>query len=135
MITVKLAHPKGEALINEAAALASSLTARWLGKDPNVTAVAVDVVPLQRWFVAGRALAESGQVGFFLEVRITDGTNTKDEKAKYIAETFAAFRGLLGADLHPESYVHVIDARGDAYGYGGTTQERRYIEKHPRAGT
>jgi len=29
--------------------------------------------------------------------------------------------------LHEESYVHVHDVRGDAYGYGGLTQERRYI--------
>jgi 4-oxalocrotonate tautomerase len=137
MITVKIAHPKAETLVNEAAALASTLTARWLGKDPRLTAVAVEVVPLQRWFVAGRALAESApgaQASFFLEVRITEGTNTKDEKAKYIAETFAAYRTLLG-ELHPESYVHVVDARADAYGYGGLTQERRYVEKHSREST
>ena len=131
MITVKMAHPKAETLINEAAALASSLTERYLGKDPKVTAVAVDVVPLQRWFVSGRPLAASAQASFFLEVRITEGTNTKDEKAKYIAEAFAAFRNLLG-ELHTESYVHVIEARADAYGYGGSTQERRYVEGHPR---
>ena len=37
---------------------------------------------------------------------------------------------LLG-EVSDESYVHVIDARGDAYGYGGKTQSRRYIESHP----
>jgi 4-oxalocrotonate tautomerase len=35
---------------------------------------------------------------------------------------------LLGP-LHEESYVHVHDVRGDAYGFGGLTQERRYIAR------
>jgi len=57
---------------------------------------------------------------------VVDGTNTKDEKAQYIAESFAAFGRLLG-DLHPESYIHVQDVRAEAYGFGGLTQEYRYI--------
>lgn len=132
MITLKISHPAGESLVAEAAALASSLTARLLGKDPKVTAVAVDVVAPERWFVAGRSLAEQRLASFFLEVRVTDGTNTKEEKATYVAEAFAAFRALLG-EVHSESYIHVIDARGDAYGYGGRTQERRFIEARLRA--
>jgi len=32
--------------------------------------------------------------------------------------------------LHEESYVHVHDVRDDAYGFGGLTQGRRYIEAH-----
>jgi 4-oxalocrotonate tautomerase len=60
-------------------------------------------------------------------VRISDGTNTKDEKARYVAEAFAAMGRVLGP-LEAESYVHVHDVRADAYGYGGLTQERRYVE-------
>lgn len=55
------------------------------------------------------------------------GTNTKDEKAQYVAECFAAFEQLLG-NLHEESYLHVQDVRAEAYGYGGQTQEFRYIK-------
>jgi 4-oxalocrotonate tautomerase len=29
--------------------------------------------------------------------------------------------------LHHESYAHVDEVKGDAYGFGGLTQERRYI--------
>jgi 4-oxalocrotonate tautomerase len=56
-----------------------------------------------------------------------DGTNTKDEKARYIAEAYAFFSQLLG-ELHPESYVYVQDVRAEAYGFGGKTQEYRYIK-------
>ena len=57
--------------------------------------------------------------------RITDETNTKDEKAVYIKEAFAGFARLLG-NLHEESYIHVLDVRAATYGYGGYTQEYRY---------
>jgi 4-oxalocrotonate tautomerase len=128
IINVKIAHPEGSSLIPRAAALATDLTARILGKDPKLTAVVVDNVPPSQWFVAGRSLAELGQASFFLEVRIVDGTNTKDQKAQYVAEVFGAFGELLGA-LHPESYVHVVEAIADAYGFGGLTQEHRYVKK------
>lgn len=128
IINIKIAHPEGEALIPKAAALAADLTARILGKDPKLTAVVVENVSPARWFVAGQSLAELGQASFFLEVRIVDGTNTKDQKARYVAEVFRGFGELLGA-LHPESYVHVVEAIADAYGFGGRTQEHRYVEK------
>ena len=55
---------------------------------------------------------------------MTDSTNTKDEKARYLAEVFAAMAKLIGP-LHEESYILVHDVRADAYGYGGLTQEHR----------
>jgi len=35
--------------------------------------------------------------------------------------------GELLGPLHNETYLHVDEVRGDAYGFGGLTQERRYI--------
>lgn len=55
-----------------------------------------------------------------------EGTNTKDEKPAYIAAMFKQMGELLGP-LHHESYLHVGEVRSDAYGFGGLTQERRYI--------
>jgi 4-oxalocrotonate tautomerase len=37
--------------------------------------------------------------------------------------------GKLLGPLHQESYVHVHDVRDDAYGFGGLTQGRRYVER------
>jgi 4-oxalocrotonate tautomerase len=34
--------------------------------------------------------------------------------------------GILGP-LHHETYLHVDEVKGDAYGFGGLTQERRYV--------
>jgi 4-oxalocrotonate tautomerase len=35
--------------------------------------------------------------------------------------------GELLGPLHHESYSHVDEVKGDAYGFGGLSQERRYI--------
>jgi 4-oxalocrotonate tautomerase len=115
-------------LARRIAAVLTDLTARILRKDPRVTSVAIDFVPTNQWFIAGEALAENGKTTVYFDVKITDETNTKDEKAAYIREAFAAFEHLLGK-LHEHSYIYVQDVRAAAYGYGGVTQEHRYHHK------
>ena len=110
----------------EIAAAVSDLTAEILRKDPKVTAVIVKPVDAADWFAGGKSLAEEGLASFWLDVHVSEGTNTKDEKAAYLAALFQRMGELLGP-LHEESYAHVHEVRGDAYGFGGLTQERRYI--------
>jgi 4-oxalocrotonate tautomerase len=106
------------------------LTSRILRKKPELTAVTIDYVPREHWYVGGKTLAEQKQNSFYFDIKIVDGTNTKDEKARYVAEAYAFFARLLG-ELHPESYVYVQDVRAEAYGFGGKTQEYRYIKAQP----
>jgi 4-oxalocrotonate tautomerase len=110
----------------EIASAVSDLTARILRKDPKVTAIIVKSVDGGDWFAGGQSLAEQSLASFWLDVHVSEGTNTKDEKADYLAATFRRMGELLGP-LHHESYLHVDEVRGDAYGFGGLTQERRYI--------
>jgi len=129
LITVTLSSPHAEMPAKAAvAAEVTRLSSTILNKDPKVTAIIVTTVPPEDWFCGGRSLAEQKLASVWLDIHITDGTNTKDEKAAFIAETYAAFGRLLGP-LHEESYVHVHDVRDDAYGFGGLTQGRRYIAR------
>lgn len=73
------------------------------------------------WCAANTSLAQQKLGAFWLDIRIADGTNTREEKAAFIAATFAKMNELIGP-LHSASYVHVNEVRGDAYGYGGVTQ-------------
>jgi 4-oxalocrotonate tautomerase len=110
-------------------AIASGLvevTARVLRKNPSVTAVAIDYTPPEHWIVGGKSLAQHGKASFWLDIKVVEGTNTKDEKAQYLFEIFALMGRILG-ELHAESYAFVHEVRADAYGFGGITQEHRYI--------
>ena len=108
--------------INE---LLLDLTHRILGKKKQVTAIAIEYVEPDCWFVGGKLLSEQDKNSFYFDIKITDETNTKDEKAQYIKEAFLGFERILG-NLHEESYIYVQDVRAASYGYGGKTQEYRY---------
>ena len=108
------------------AAEVNRLSATFLNNDPKVTAIIVQRVEAEDWFAGGNSLADQGLASVWLDIHVTEGNKTKDEKAKFIAEAFKSMGKLLGP-LHQESYIHVHEVRGDAYGYGGLTQERRYI--------
>ena len=126
ILDVKISAEPSRELITAVSETLLDLTTRILHKKRELTSIAIDFVPPQHWVVGGATLAEQRKRSFFLDIKIVDGTNTKDEKAAYVAAVFHGFARLLG-DLHEESYVHVHDVRADAYGYGGLTQEHRYV--------
>lgn len=123
---LNLSYAAADALpVAEVAATLTRLTVELLGKKESLTVVSINRVPLDHWFVGGQALAP-GQSGAVLEIRVTEGTNTKAQKAAFIREAFGALAARL-VDLHPASYVAIHDLRADAWGYSGETQEYRYI--------
>lgn len=128
LLNVTLSAAPDDALAAAVAETLSALTARILRKDPAVTAVCIAFVPPTRWFTGGVSLAAKGASSFSLDILVVDGTNTKDEKAAYLEAVFAAMARLLPG-LDPESYILVREVKADAYGYGGQTQERRYIAR------
>ena len=127
ILNVKVSARPSAELVKTISRTLLELTVRILRKNADLTAITIDFVDPEHWIVGGRSLAEHGKKSFYFDIKVVDGTNTKDEKAQYIAEAFAAFARILG-DLHPESYIYVQDVRGEAYGFGGLTQEYRYVK-------
>lgn len=125
ILTVKVSGRKSAARTRSIGEMLMERTTCILGKRHDLTAIAIDYVDHDAWFVGGQLLSESGKNSFYCDIKITDETNTKDEKAAYIKAVYEGFAQLLG-DLHEESYVYVQDVRAAAYGYGGRTQEFRY---------
>jgi len=131
MITVRYATPTARPeLVGQIAALAPRLAAEYLGKDPGVTSVLVEPADSANWFVAGTRLAEAGLSAFWLDIKITAGSNMKGETTAFVRAAFDGMAALLGP-LHEECYVLVHAADGHAYGYGGRTQEGRWAAAHP----
>lgn len=129
ILNVKISGPGNAALTREVTALLLDLTTRILGKRREVTAIVIDYIDPANWYVGGDVLAAQNKRSFYFDIKITDETNTKDEKARYLREAFAGFSRLLG-EVHEESYIHIEDVRAASYGFGGKSQEFRY--QHPR---
>ena len=125
ILNVKVSGTKSAETTKQITDLLLDITTRILKKKREVTAIAIDYVDRDCWMVGGKLLSEQGKNSFYFDIKVTDETNTKDEKAQYIKEAFEGFEKILG-DLHEESYVYVADVRATAYGYGGKTQEYRY---------
>lgn len=122
---IQISGPQDDTLARRVAETGTELTASLLGKQREHTAVVVDFISPAHWFISGRPLAGAHGRSYHWMVSITDETNTKREKADYLAAVHRAMDALLdGAAEH--SYAHVADLRGSAYGFGGRTQEHRY---------
>ena len=126
ILNVKISGSPDPETSQQVASLLVELTATILGKQRDITAVAIDYVPEDQWFVGGSLLSEQRKKSFYFDIKVTEGTNTKDDMARYVQEAFRGFEKILG-EIHPESYIYVQEVRGFAYGYGGLTQEHRYI--------
>lgn len=124
-ISLKLSGPRNPNLGQQAMVIINQLTATVLGKQPELMATTVEYIANEDWFIAGKPLSQAGGSAFHLVISITDETNTKKEKARFLLEVHSAMKKLL-PDLHDISYVYLIDARAAAYGYGGRTQEWRH---------
>lgn len=125
ILNVKVSGKKSAETTKQINELLLDLTHRILGKKKEVTAIAIDYVDHDSWFVGGHLLSEQDKNSFYFDIKVTDETNTKDEKAQYIKEAFEGFERILG-NIHEESYIYVQDVRAASYGYGGKTQEYRY---------
>lgn len=132
IITVKIASQKDETGIEKRiASFVVDASTNILRKKRDLTAVTVEHIDAQHWFVGGPSLAEQQKSSFWLDIKTVDGTNTKEEKAAFIAEIYRGMGELLGS-LHDESYVYVDEVHADAYGFGGKTQEYRYVANQLR---
>ncbi len=124
-LNVQISGQPDAPLARKVAGALTGLTRDILGKKPELTAVTVQFVPREQWLIDSTSLSERGGNAFDLSISITDETNTKQEKARYIREVFDALAALIGK-VDEKSYIHVHDVRAASYGYGGRTQEYRY---------
>jgi 4-oxalocrotonate tautomerase len=99
----------------------SKLSTDILGKRREVTAVVVEELWPGRWFIGDRG---PRQATAMLEMRITQGTNTAQEKEDFIAAAYEQLEQQLGP-LEEASYIVVQEVAATDWGYGGRTQAAR----------
>ena len=125
-LNLKLCGETSQERASLAAKCLTDLTAEILKKKRELTAVAVEFVAPSRWFIAGTSLGDQSLRSFYLDIKVTEGTNTKDEKAVYALRVFAGIEAIVGT-LAPASYIDIHEVRAEAWGYQGQTQEFRYV--------
>jgi 4-oxalocrotonate tautomerase len=113
------AEPSAE-LTARAVAVLTDLTVEVLGKERARTTVVVQYIAPAQWALGGTIPAR----GFYVEVKITSGTNARDDKARYVREVNRALQALLGGAA---GYVVVDEIAPDSWGHSGETQEVRYL--------
>jgi 4-oxalocrotonate tautomerase len=99
---------------------ASRLMAELMGKRREVTVVEV-VQPASAWFLAGAAITGSAA---YVDIKITQGTNSVAQKAHLLAE----FQRLLETELGPltaPAYVVIHEIPASDWGYDGLPQASR----------
>lgn len=114
-----LAEAERRYLQDEATRLAATL----LGKRPELTAVLVEEPPAGNWSIAARPLAAAA----YLEVTVTEGTNSAEEKERFVAAAHALLEEMAEGPLDPATYVVVREVPAESWGYGGRTQASRRI--------
>ncbi|MCW8915147.1 MAG: hypothetical protein OQK24_04745 [Magnetovibrio sp.] len=121
----------GQGNLDLSTAIASQLTqitATHLGKEHQVTAVAINYVDASDWFIDAQPVSTRKLRTFSLDIKVTAGTNTKSEIAAYQSLVFKEMTELLGA-IADESYIVVDEVPAPNWGFGGQTQECRSVAK------
>jgi len=83
-------------------------------RDPRVTAIIVKSADAADWFAGGKSLAEQSSRAT-ADIHITEGTNTRTRRRPISRHCSSAWASC-SAPLHNESYAHVDEVGGDAYG-------------------
>ncbi|WP_250536759.1 tautomerase family protein [Caballeronia sp. AZ10_KS36] len=86
-----------------------------------LVAVLVEQVPAKSWTVGGEPVACAAQV----DAIVSAGTNTAEEKARFVREANALLKSVIGSRLSEVSYVVIHEAPKDSWGYDGLTQAYR----------
>ncbi|BEU98184.1 tautomerase family protein [Acidovorax sp. DW039] len=123
-LVLKLTPLQNPERYRQLAVALTDLTVRVLGKRREVTAVVIDDLPAARWHIGAESVQQPTAL---LEISITAGTNTAEEKAAYVQAAYAELERQLtaGGTLAQASYVIVRELPASDWGYGGRTQLAR----------
>jgi len=99
----------------------TELMATTLGKRADLTSVLVEQPATADWAIGGTAV----KVAVHVEATITAGTNSPEQKARFIEKAMGLLTSVLGSELNPATYIVVNEVPANAWGYDGRTQESR----------
>lgn len=99
-----------------------------MGKNPEVTVVHIMESEQNNWSVNSLELSNNEPIGAYVDIKVTEVTNTPEEKSKMIKETVLMLKNTVGA-IQEACYVVVHDIPANSWGYNGMTQQARAMKK------
>ena len=120
-VNVKVTGPVEAAQVECLQQGITELMADVLRKKADLTAVLIEEAGTASWTVGAAPVA----VAAHLDAKVTLGTNTAEEKARFVASAHALLSEVLGLELPSSTYVVIDEVPGDAWGYAGLTQAHR----------
>ncbi|WP_306027962.1 hypothetical protein [Stappia sp. MMSF_3263] len=112
----------------QASRLAAELTdlvAGDLGKRHDLTSILIETPGEALWTIGGQPRASAAH----LEVCVTAGTNSDEEKRTFVANAMRMLKAALPG-LDPATYVIVKEVPGSDWGFDGRTQADRARERN-----
>lgn len=64
---------------DQVASALTEITATALGKKHELASVEVNATSAKSWYIGGKSLASQSLVTFYLDIKVTEGTNAKNE--------------------------------------------------------
>lgn len=121
-LTLKHSAPTDHARDQRIAAALTEATSARLGKQSDVTAITIEG-DRRHWYVGGKPL-DGGVTAFYLDILITEGTNSSGEMEQWIADAHSLLAEALGP-VAEASYVAVHQVPADQWGFDSITQATR----------
>lgn len=123
-IGTTLNRVKRENLHQKATYLISSI----MGKRQEVTTVHIQEDSPQQWATNSVGLNAESPIVAYVDIRVTKGTNTPEEKANMISETIKMLKNEIGT-IQEACYVVIDEVPANSWGYNGKTQAERAASK------
>lgn len=95
-----------------------------MGKKRVVTVVHIQESGPESWSTNGVTLSSEDPTCVYVDIKITEGTNTADQKAEMIASMIKVLEEVVGA-IQEACYVVISDIAANSWGYNGKTQAAR----------
>lgn len=95
-----------------------------MGKRREVTVVHIMESEPKQWATNSNQLTKEEPTGAYVDIKVTDGTNTPEEKSEMIYQTVEMLKNVVGT-IQEACYVVIHDIPANSWGYNGKTQEER----------
>ncbi|NNF95322.1 MAG: hypothetical protein HKM94_00125 [Halobacteria archaeon] len=127
-INIRLAGHLEQEQRNQLYEQTTSLMNTVMRKRREVTVVHIQESEPQQWSTNAIPLAAKTPIGAYVDIKVTDGTNTPEEKAEMISQTVRMLHDVVGT-IQEACYVVIDDIPAESWGYNGKTQAARAASK------